>query len=263
MQIQTGKEPAQGGIISWITTNLGRVLISLFIPVVTFLVLWQGYLFLRDSNAPQAVIVLVAIIWGVGGVALLFVVSNWLIEQLPGEWGRRLQPFVFIGPGVAILAWYLAVPVIRTLILSFQNDIGKGFVGIDNYIFALTDRVMLEAFRNNLLWMVLGTSVSVGLGLLIAVLADRSRFESVYKAIIFMPMAISFVGAGVIWKFIYTYKGTGVGDPGNWSLKRHYPGIRRKLTALVANPTLEQLIFDHNYGLATNWLCHGDHLIGD
>jgi alpha-glucoside transport system permease protein len=211
MQIQTGKEPAQGGIISWITTNLGRVLISLFIPVVTFLVLWQGYLFLRDSNAPQAVIVLVAIIWGVGGVALLFVVSNWLIEQLPGEWGRRLQPFVFIGPGIAILAWYLAIPVIRTLILSFQNDIGKGFVGIENYIFALTDRVMLEAFRNNLLWMVLGTSVSVGLGLLIAVLADRSRFESVYKAIIFMPMAISFVGAGVIWKFIYTYKGTGSG----------------------------------------------------
>jgi alpha-glucoside transport system permease protein len=211
MQIQTGKEPARGGIISWITTNLGRVLISLFIPVVTFLVLWQGYLFLRDSNAPQGVIVLVAIIWGVGGVSMLYVVSNWLIEKLPGEWGRRLQPFVFIGPGVAILTWYLVVPVIRTLILSFQNDIGKGFVGFSNYIFSLTDRVMLEAFRNNLIWMVLGTSLSVGLGLLIAVLADRSRFESVYKAIIFMPMAISFVGAGVIWKFIYTYKGTGSG----------------------------------------------------
>ncbi len=211
MEIQTGKKPAQGGIIYWITTNLGRVLVSLFIPVVTFLVLWQGYIFLRDSNAPQGVIVLVAIIWGVGGVALLFVVSNWLIEKLPGEWARRLQPFVFIGPGVAILTWYLVVPVIRTLILSFQNDIGQGFVGFSNYIFSLTDRVMLEAFRNNLIWMVLGTSVSVGLGLLIAVLADRSRFESVYKAIIFMPMAISFVGAGVIWKFIYTYKGTGSG----------------------------------------------------
>ncbi len=70
---------------------------------------------------------------------------------------------------------------------------------------------MLEAFRNNLLWLVFGTSFSVGFGLLIAVLADRSRFESVYKAIIFMPMAISFVGAGVIWKFIYNYKGTGSG----------------------------------------------------
>jgi alpha-glucoside transport system permease protein len=97
------------------------------------------------------------------------------------------------------------------LVLSFQNDIGQGFVGMENYIFALTDRIMVEAFRNNLLWMVVGTSVSVGLGLLIAVLADRTRFESFYKAIIFMPMAISFVGAGVIWKFIYTYKGEGAG----------------------------------------------------
>ena len=211
MQNEMGNQPSRGGPLFWIATNLGRILISLFVPVITFLVLWQGYIFLRDSKAPQIVIVLVAIIWGVGGVALLFVVSNWLLEKLPGEWGHRLQPFMFIGPGIAILTWYLVVPVIRTLILSFQNDIGQGFVGFQNYIFALTDRVMVESFRNNLLWMVLGTSLSVGLGLLIAVLADRSRYESVYKAIIFMPMAISFVGAGVIWKFIYTYKGTGVG----------------------------------------------------
>jgi len=70
---------------------------------------------------------------------------------------------------------------------------------------------MLEAFRNNLLWMIFGTFFCVSLGLIISVLADRSRFESVYKAIIFMPMAISFVGAGVIWKFVYTYKGEGSG----------------------------------------------------
>jgi alpha-glucoside transport system permease protein len=211
METQMGKVPSPGGVISWITTNLGRVLISLFVPVITFLVLWQGFIFLRDSKAPQTLIVLIAIIWGVGGVALRFVVSNWMIEQLPAELSHRLQPFVFIGPGIAILTWYLVVPVIRTLVLSFQNDIGRGFVGLQNYFFAVTDRVMLESFRNNLLWMILGTSLSVGLGLLIAVLADRSRFESVYKAIIFMPMAISFVGAGVIWKFMYTYKGEGSG----------------------------------------------------
>jgi alpha-glucoside transport system permease protein len=211
MQTQLGNKPAQGGILSWLTTNVGRLLFSLFVPVITFLVLWQGFIFLRDSNAPQVVVVLVAVIWGVGGVALLYVVANWLVEKLPGEVSRKIQPFVFVGPGVAILVWYLVVPVIRTLILSFQNDIGKGFVGLENYIFAFTDRVMLESFRNNLLWMIVGTSFSVGLGLLIAVLADRSRFENVYKAIIFMPMAISFVGAGVIWKFVYTYKGEGSG----------------------------------------------------
>ena len=202
-------EPA--GIASWLATTLGRVLVSLIVPLVTFLVLWQGFIFLRNSAAPQIVLVLVAIIWGVGGVALLFLVTNWLVEQMPSVWTRRLQPFVFVGPGVAILSWYLAVPTIRTLILSFQNDISTQFTGLDNFLFAFTDRIMLEAFRNNLLWMIFGTLFCVGLGLLISVLADRSRFESIYKAIIFMPMAISFVGAGVIWKFVYTYKGTGAG----------------------------------------------------
>lgn len=197
--------------VSWLTTGIGRILVSLFVPAITFLVLWQIFIFLRDSNAPQLVIVLVAILWGVGGVAVLFIVSNWIVEQLPGEWTRRLQPFVFIGPAVAIMGWYLAVPVLRTIVYSFQDALSQRWVGFDNYIFAFTDRIMLETFRNNLLWMLLGTSLSVGFGLLIAVLADRSRYESFYKSIIFMPMAISFVGAGVIWKFIYTYKGEGIG----------------------------------------------------
>jgi len=200
-----------GGIGGWLATNLGRIFVSILVPLVTFVVLWQGFIFLRDSNAPQAIVVLVAIIWGVGGVALLFAVSNWMVEKLPAEWVHRLQPFVFVGPGVAILAWFLAFPVIRTLILSFRGPAGTGFVGADNYVYAFTDRVMVETFRNNLLWMIFGTFFCVGLGLIIAVLADRSRYESIYKAIIFMPMAISFVGAGVIWKFIYTYKGEGSG----------------------------------------------------
>lgn len=205
------KQSLPGGLAGWLAANLGRILISIFVPVVTFLVLWQGFIFLRDSNAPQMVIVLVAILWGVGGVAALYAVSNWLVEQLPPQWTARLQPFVFVGPALAILFWFLALPTLRTLDLSFRDATGQRYIGIDNYIFALTDRVMLEAFRNNLLWMVFGTFFCVGLGLVIAVLADRSRFETVYKAIIFMPMAISFVGAGVIWKFVYTYKGEGAG----------------------------------------------------
>lgn len=200
-----------GSLLVWLTTGLGRLLVSIFVPVLTFLVLWRGFIFLRDTNASQVIVVLVAILWGVGGVALLYSVSNWLVEKLPGDWMRRLQPFIFIGPAVAILFWYLALPTIRTLILSFQDGLGRRFIGLDNYLFAFTDRVMLEAFRNNLLWMILGTGFSVGLGLIIAVLADRTPLEKVYKAIIFMPMAISFVGAGVIWKFVYAYRGEGVG----------------------------------------------------
>ncbi len=202
---------ASTGVIGWLVANIGRILISLFVPVITFLVLWQGFIFLRDSAAPQLVIILVAIVWGVGGVGALFFVANWLVEQLPSTMTRMLQPFVFVGPGLAILTWFLALPTLRTLVLSLMNETSARFIGLDNYIFAFTDRIMLEAFRNNLLWMIVGTFFCVSLGLLIAVLADRSRFESFYKAIIFLPMAISFVGAGVIWKFVYAYKGTGSG----------------------------------------------------
>jgi alpha-glucoside transport system permease protein len=205
------KLKSRGGLITWLVTNLSRVLVSLVVPIGLFVILWQGFIFLRDSHMSQVVLVIVAIVWGVGGVAALYWVTNYIVELLPKEWSRRLQPFIFVGPGIAILAWYLFIPVIRSLILSFQNDISTQWVGFANYIYAFTDRVMLEAFRNNLLWLVFGTSFSVGIGLLVAVLADRSRYENIFKAIIFLPMAISFVGAGVIWKFVYAYGGTGVG----------------------------------------------------
>ncbi len=199
------------GIVGWFTSAVGRVIVSIIVPLITFLILWQGFIFLRDTEVNQAIVVLVAILWGVGGVTLLYYVMNWLIEKLPGEWRNRLQPFLFVGPALVILGWFLAIPTFRTLLLSFQDANSRNFVGLKNYVFAFTDRIMLESFRNNLLWMVFGTFFTVSLGLIIAVLADRSRFENVYKVIIFMPMAISFVGAGVIWKFIYTYKGVGAG----------------------------------------------------
>lgn len=198
-------------IIAWFGTTLGQLFISVLIPALTFLVLWQGYIFLQRAAAPQIVQVLVAIVWGVGGVALLYVVTNWLVMKLPTKIARNLQPFVFVGPAVVIMGWFLAVPVVRSLIASFRNYLGTAWVGLENYKFAFTDPRMLETFRNNLLWLVFGTFFSVAFGLLIATLADRSKAEVLYKSIIFTPYALSFVGAGVIWKFIYTYKGTGVG----------------------------------------------------
>jgi alpha-glucoside transport system permease protein len=194
---------AKPGIGAWITGTIGRILISLFVPILTFVVLWQGFVFLRDSNAPKLIIVLVAIIWGVGGVALLYVVSNWLIEQLPDQWRQWLQPYVFVGPAIAILMWYLALPTLRTFSISLFDNSGASFVGLGNYWDVVTDRIMLRALVNNLLWIVFGASLSVIFGLLVAVLADRSRFETFAKAMVFMPMAISMVGASIIWKFIY------------------------------------------------------------
>jgi len=211
MQKTNGLDGEKFNLIAWFTTGIGRIVVSLIVPAITFLVLWRGFIFLRDSDAPKLVIVLVAILWGVGGVALLYWVSNWLVEKLPRKWVVRLQPFIFVGPAIAILSWFLAIPVIRTFFISFFDAYSRNFIGLKNYIFAFTDRIMLEAFRNNLLWMVFGTLACVSLGLLIAVLADRSKFETIYKSLIFMPMAISFVGAGVIWKFVYAYKGQGTG----------------------------------------------------
>lgn len=194
------------GVFDTIISFLGRILIAVLIPLITFFVLWRGFIFLRDSKAPQAAIVLVAIFWGVGGVAALYFVANWIVEKLPPYWTRRLQPFVFVGPAVAILFWYMFLPVVRTFIMSLQNEDSSIFVGFKNYIAVFTERVMLEAFRNNLLWILFGATGAVVVGFVVAYLADKSRFETFAKAMIFLPMAISMVGAGVIWNFIYEVK---------------------------------------------------------
>ena len=187
-----------------------RVALAIAIPIVAFIVLYAGFLFLRAGNAPKWVITAVAIVWGVGGVAALYWIFNWLVEMLPDEWTARLQPFVFIGPAIAILAWYLAIPTGRTFWISLFDRDGPGtgnFVGLANYGAIFTDRLLREAFRNNLLfWMLIATPLTVIFGLLVAVLADRSKFERAAKSLIFMPMAISFVGASVIWNFIYAVK---------------------------------------------------------
>ncbi|GAI70245.1 unnamed protein product, partial [marine sediment metagenome] len=80
------------------------------------------------------------------------------------------------------------------------------FMGIKNYLYCFTNEIMLNSFRNNALWVMLFVPLTVSLGLIIAVLTDRVKYESIVKSIIFMPMAISFVGAGVIWKFVYAYR---------------------------------------------------------
>jgi alpha-glucoside transport system permease protein len=106
---------------------------------------------------------------------------------------------------VFALGAFLLIPTILTLWLSFFNANSTQFVGLSNYVAVFTERTMLTAFRNNILWMVFGTAGCVIFGLLVAVLADRSSFETLAKSLIFLPMAISFVGAGVIWRFIYYY----------------------------------------------------------
>jgi alpha-glucoside transport system permease protein len=210
MQYTSNREQPTG-VGAWLATTLGRIVVSLFVPVITFVILWQVFIWLRDSQMPQWLTAIVAIIWGVGGVLALFVVANYVIEQFPAQWKRRLTPFVFVGPALVVLAWYLAIPTVRSFVASLYDARGENFIGFDNYLYAFTSPEMVQSFRNNLLWLVFGTSLSVGFGLLIAVLADRTHptFEKIVKGLIFMPMVISMVGASVIFRFIYEFRPPG------------------------------------------------------
>jgi alpha-glucoside transport system permease protein len=180
-----------------------QLLVAIGMVIITFLGLYAGFMYLRDSTDDRIMIAVVAILWGVGGIAALYFVFNNMVEKLPGNWMSRLQPFIFVGPAVVLLAWYLAAPTVRTLYASFFDSTTTNFVFLDNYLAVFTQRQMVEAWTNNLLWIVVGTVLVVVFGLIIAILGDRSSFESAAKSLIFMPMAISMVGAGVIWKFIY------------------------------------------------------------
>ena len=196
-------------IYEWLTVGLGQILAAVVVPLVAFVVMWQGFIFLRDGDAPQIITVIVAIIWGVGGIWVLYLLANWVIDKLPDTLATSLRPYAFVGPALVILGWFLFLPTIRTLYASFFDATTTNFVGLDNYVFAFTDTRMVESFRNNLIWLVVGTGMSVIFGTLVAVLADRSKFEVAAKSLIFLPMAISFVGAGVIWRFIYAYRPPG------------------------------------------------------
>lgn len=219
---QTGAINKKAGPLAGIVSWLGRAFVAVVIPVIAFVVLYEGFIFLRDSQAPRWVTATVAIVWGVGGVALLYWVFNGIVERLPDLWTQRLQPFVFVGPAMAILIWYLAVPALRTFRLSlfgrdgipegvgfFKSFTTDAFVGLQNYVAVFSERLLTEAMRNNLMWIVFGSTLSVVVGLLVATLADRSKFERVAKSLVFLPMAISFVGASVIWNFMYEVRPAG------------------------------------------------------
>jgi alpha-glucoside transport system permease protein len=121
----------------------------------------------------------------------------------------NIRPWLFLVPALFFLVVYLVYPVIETVRLSLFDKYAQQFVGLDNYIWALTDAGFWQAALNNLGWLIIVPLFSTSLGLIIATLADRLWWGNIAKSLVFMPMAISFVGASVIWKFIYAYKGPG------------------------------------------------------
>ncbi len=127
---------------------------------------------------------------------------------------RSFSHWLYVVPALVILAFFLVYPAVHTIILSLGDKTGEGFAGFSNYRFVFTNRTMQSALRNNLLWVVVFTAGTVGLGLAMAVLLDRVKYERIAKAIIFLPMAVSFVGSGVIWKFVYSFRPATVAQTG-------------------------------------------------
>lgn len=141
----------------------------------------------------------------------------------------KFTPWLYLLPALLVMSLFIVYPMINTFILSFQNKDGTASAAttcregepcwgiFENYHYALTDEIDTSSFQtgwgsfwtssygNTLKWIMVMVSGTVVLGLLIAVLVDRVKYEPLAKSVIFMPMAISFVGAGVIWKFMYSY----------------------------------------------------------
>jgi alpha-glucoside transport system permease protein len=149
--------------------------------------------------------------------------SNWILDRflatdnsMPVEVVTRrdmmrsgVRPWLFILPALLFLVLYLVYPVLDTLWLSLHDKFGQDFVGFSNYTWALNDSGFWSAAFNNLGWLIIVPLFSTAFGLIIATLADRLWWGNIAKSLVFMPMAISFVGASVIWKFVYAYKGPG------------------------------------------------------
>ncbi len=159
-----------------------------------------------DNRVVTALIVVV----GVPIVTVAYVaIVEWILERLPYLIRQRLRPWLWVIPALVLMGLYLIYPAVNTSYISLYGPRSEEFVGVGNYQNLFTNRSTLLAMRNNLLWLVLLPLFTVGLGLIFAVLFDRVRYEAVAKSIVFVPMAISAVAAGVIWRLVFDFKPPG------------------------------------------------------
>lgn len=193
-----------------------KVLRALILVAAVVAALWLGLRLLRDPNVfsglnpflSKLAQALVAIVLGVGGIWALFFAANSIIEALPARATSFLRPYVFVIPAVAVVGLYLIYPTIGTVIESF-TAVPEGAGPLTNYTNAFTNEEVLLALRNNLIWLLVAPTASVVIGLAFAALVDRVKREALAKSFVFLPLAVSFVGASVIWKFVYAWKPPG------------------------------------------------------
>jgi alpha-glucoside transport system permease protein len=159
-----------------------------------------------DQLFAKILLAVIALAVGVGGIWLLFIGAAAFVGLFQAKWRDRILPWVFVGPAVALLALFLVYPAAGTILRSFQDN--DGALTLANYE-VMTEPDFVTILRNNVLWLIVGTGGSVVLGLIIAGLFDRVRRESLAKTIVFLPLAISLVGASVIWGFMYAWQPAG------------------------------------------------------
>ncbi len=190
-----------------------RVLGALVVPAV-IVIFFFTFEFLKDEDQNKLLQVVVAIIVGVGGVWALYWGMDRLVNALPPRAASAVRPFTFVGPAMVLLAFYLVWPAINTFLVSFQNSSATEFVGFDNYATIFSQRQYLISMRNSVVWVLVVPALAVGVGLAFATLSDKlpRKLETTSKSLIFLPMAVSFVAASVVWTFVYSFRAEGFGS---------------------------------------------------
>jgi alpha-glucoside transport system permease protein len=142
---------------------------------------------------------------GLAVFALVVGLVLFLIDKAPKRGRDYIQLGAFLAPAMALLAIGLIYPALRTTFLSFFTSAGE-FAGFANFVWMFTQPDALRTLANTVVWVIVVPILSTVIGLAYAVFIDKSRGEKYFKALVFMPVAISFVGAGIIWRFVYEYR---------------------------------------------------------
>jgi alpha-glucoside transport system permease protein len=144
--------------------------------------------------------------YGLAAFALVVAVIILLVDRAPKRGREKVQLGLFIGPALFMLAVGLVIPTVRTIVLSFKDARSENWVGFENYEWMFTQPEILTVLRNTGIWVIITPILATAIGLIYAILIDKAKGEALAKVFVFMPMAISFVGAGIIWKFVYAYR---------------------------------------------------------
>lgn len=148
----------------------------------------------------------IIVVVGVPALTVLYALATeWALRLFPERRRPRIRPWLWLLPALAFLGIFLVYPTVYTVILSLMDRRSENFIGLENYIELFGQQDFWQTIGNTVLWIIFYTSLTVMFGLLVAVLSDRVRYETAVKALVFIPMAISFVAAGVIWNFMYDF----------------------------------------------------------